>query len=238
MIAEDYRHIDAPALRRLEALAPLDQTARQALQAAIARSRKIAPRRELMIEGREVKETLLVVRGWAARIRILSDGRRQIMNFTLPGDLVGLCGQENPVSSATIIAMTPVAVCTAPDIAAAPALAQAYAVSRAREEAYLLAQIARLGRLNAHERIADLFLELLERLEFAGLASHGRFVLPLTQEVLADALGLTAVHVNRMLQQARRAGELSWQSKELVIHDPAALARQVGRAPVRVTTAG
>lgn len=235
MIAEELRHLDAPAVLRMEALTPLDPVARQALQAAVARSRKIAPRRELMIEGREIRETLLVVRGWAARVRILGDGRRQIMNFTLPGDLVGLCAQDRPVASATIVAMTPVSVCTAPDVSISPALAQAYAISRARDEAYLLAQIARLGRFNAHERIADLFLELLERLEMAGLAGQGRFVLPLTQEVLADALGLTAVHVNRMLQQARRAGELSWQSKELVIHDPAALARQVCRVPVKVT---
>ncbi|KQT32893.1 cyclic nucleotide-binding protein [Sphingomonas sp. Leaf412] len=226
---------DNAALARLCALVPLDEAGRNAVRLASERSRRIMPRREVQVEGSAIREPLLVLRGWAARIRILSDGRRQITNFTLPGDLVGLYRHDRPVASSTIVALTPVTVCTAPDASASSTLGQAYAVSAAHDEAYLLAQIARLGRLNAHERIADLLLELLERLGMAGLATQGRFGLPLTQETLADALGLTAVHVNRMLQQARRAGEISWQAKEMVIHDPAALARQVGRAPVQVS---
>lgn len=229
------RAADSAALTRFERLARLNGDARAVLRLAAERSRRIPPRRELQVEGHAIREPLLVLKGWAARIRILSDGRRQITNFTLPGDLVGLYGHDRPVASSTIVALTPVMVCAAPDAADLPALAQAYAVSAAHDEAYLLAQIARLGRLNAHERIADLLLELLDRLTLAGLADAGRFGLPLTQETLADALGLTAVHVNRMLQQARRAGELSWQAKEMVIHDPVALARQVGRVPVQVS---
>lgn len=235
MIVELERPSISPAMTRLSALSPMDDGARRAVEQAIERARKIASRRELVTEGREVREPLLLLRGWAARVRILGDGRRQILNFVVPGDLIGLCAQDRPIAPSTIVAITPVVVCAAPDAATSPALAQAYAVGAAREEAYLLAQIARLGRLNAHERITDLLLELLDRLQLAGLATRGRFELPLTQETLADALGLTAVHVNRMIQQARRAGELTWQSKEITIHDPATLARQVGHLTVKVT---
>lgn len=226
----------APAVRRLDALVPLDAAAEAALADATERARTVQQRRELLSEGAEIAETLLVLDGWAARVRHLPDGRRQIMNFVLPGDLVGLCDQDRPVASSTVMALTPMLVCAAPPRGTSRTLDRAYAMSRALEEAHLLAQITRLGRLSAHERIGDLCLELNERLEMAGLAHGGRFAIPLTQEVLADALGLTPVHVNRMLQQARRARELSWTGRELVLHDPSALREQVGRPPVRVTT--
>lgn len=224
-----------PAVRRLDALSPLDADALDALALATERARTVQQRRELLTEGAEIAETLLVLDGWGARVRHLPDGRRQIMNFVLPGDLIGLCDQDRPVASSTVTALTPMLVCPAPPRGTARALDRAYAMSRALEEAHLLAQITRLGRMSAHERIADLTLELNERLEMAGLAEGGRFTIPLTQEVLADALGLTPVHVNRMLQQARRARELSWTGRELRLHDPQALREQVGRPPVRVT---
>ena len=72
--------------------------------------------------------------------------------------------------------------------------------------------------------------------QLSGLpATQGRsYELPITQETLADALGLTAVHVNRMLQAARRAGDLIWSTRSMTIPDPQQLARKVGRSPVRV----
>jgi CRP-like cAMP-binding protein len=230
-------HDPSPAVHRLEALAPLDRRAIDALEAAMQRPRAIRPRCDLLTEGAEIGEPLLVLDGWAARVRQLADGRRQILNFILPGDLVGLYDQDRPVASSTVMAFTPVLICEAPGRGTSLALDRAYAMSRALDETHLLAQITRLGRFNAHERIADLLLELLERLELAGLASNGRYSLPLTQEVLADALGLTPVHINRMLQQSRRAGELSWSGRDLILRDPEALREQIGRQPVRVAAA-
>jgi CRP-like cAMP-binding protein len=96
--------------------------------------------------------------------------------------------------------------------------------------------VTRLGRLNAQERIGDLLLELNERLALAGLADPQGFAMPLTQEMLADALGLTPVHVNRMLQLARREGDIEWRPGRVTLTDVAALAQKVGRAPVRVST--
>ena len=224
-----------PAAMRLAALAPLDPAARHALDMAVAAARPVRVRRELQTEGRPVQEAQLIVSGWAARVRILLDGRRQFISFVLPGELIGMCHQPQPLASSTVVALTNLLVATPPSPAEGDGLGRVYRISAALEEAYLLAQITRLGRLDAHERIIDLLLELEERLALAGLADEGRFELPLTQEMLGDVLGLTSVHINRMLQQARRNGELDWRNSRVHLQHSAALARSVGRASTRVT---
>jgi CRP-like cAMP-binding protein len=133
-----------------------------------------------------------------------------------------------------VIAITDVELCQAPEPNASPALARIYALSRAHDDAYILAHITRLGRMNAYERLADLLLELFERLELAGLCGGGHYHMPLTQEMLADALGLTSVHINRTLQVLRREGALGLKGRELALSDPSLLRRQIGRAPIRV----
>lgn len=226
-----------PALARLDALVALDGVAKTAVLNAVARARIAEPDHELMIEGQSILHPLLIVRGWAARVRVFPDGRRQILSLLLPGDLIGYCRHSRPCAISTVIALTEIAVSTAPRAATSSALAEAYAITGALEEAYLLAHIARVGRLTAHERISDLLLELLERLQLTGLADERSFELPLTQEKLADMLGLTAVHINRMLQLARKSGELSLKGRELTLHDPPVLAEVIGRLPTRVAGA-
>lgn len=226
-----------PALARLSALAPLSLADRAALQEAAERSTDVRVRRELMVEGRSIAHPILMLSGWAARVRLLPDGRRQFLSFLLPGDLIGWCRHPQPIATSTVVTLTHVTVCTPPAPAPGSALHEAFAVSQALEEAHLLAHIARLGRMSAQERIADLLLELHERLSLCGLAFDRSFAFPVTQETLADALGLTAVHVNRMLQSARRSGDLLWSAGRVTLSDLAVLARQVGRVPTRVTGA-
>jgi CRP-like cAMP-binding protein len=225
-----------PALSRLSRLAPLGPDAVEALREAMRQPQLLRPRRDLAVEGREIASPLLILSGWAARVRILLDGRRQFLNFLLPGDVIGLCHHQRAVATSSIVTLTDVVTCVPPAWGMYPSLDQAYAIAQALDEAYLLAQIARLGRMNALERIGDLMLELHERLAMSE-SVHGRsFDLPITQETLADALGLTAVHVNRMLQAARRAGDLLWSSRSVTIPDAKALSRKIGRAPIRVTS--
>ncbi|HEU4820146.1 MAG TPA: Crp/Fnr family transcriptional regulator [Qipengyuania sp.] len=223
-----------PAIRRLNALAPLDVPATEALQSALGRTRRLEARTELTREGKSTGEPLLITDGWAARVRHLFDGRRQLISFALTGDLLGRCEFEGSLASSTIVALTPMQVCPLPDASLSPTLARAYAVSNALDEAHLMAQVTRIGRLSAHERLVDLLLEFYERLQTNGQAGEGRFRMPLTQELLADALGLTSVHLNRTVQLARRAGELTWTGREVRLTDPKALARSIGRMPVRV----
>jgi CRP-like cAMP-binding protein len=95
----------------------------------------------------------------------------------------------------------------------------------------MMRNIVRLGRLSAYERIADWLLEMYERLGSAGLTRGNSFEMPLTQETLADALGLTTVHVNRTLQSLRLNGVLSVYARTVVLHDLASLEQLLDRRP-------
>jgi CRP-like cAMP-binding protein len=199
------------ALKRLASLVPLDGHDQALLQDAARVSHIVPARGEILAEGKPIRQAFILLDGWAYRARILSDGRRQILHMLLPGDLVGMCSHSNPTAMTEITALTNVVLCPAPPSRAGQVgegLAEAYALSRAHEEGYLLRQITRLGRLSAYERIVDWIVELDERLVLAGLDCAAGFHLPATQETIADMLGLTSVHVNRMLQSMRRDGYL------------------------------
>ncbi|KEQ51787.1 Crp/Fnr family transcriptional regulator [Sphingobium chlorophenolicum] len=129
----------------------------------------------------------------------------------------------------TLVALTSVSLRIAPAPSASSRLGAAYAHGRALNEAYLFGQIARLGRMNAHERLEDLCLELFDWLDLAGLTEKNAFAMPITQEMVADTLGMTPVHVNRMVQQARQMKTLSWGGGILTLHDADAMRRRVGR---------
>jgi CRP-like cAMP-binding protein len=194
-------------LTRLSALAPLDDADRALLQVAARAEHVVPARREILREGQAIKQAMLLMDGWAYRVAFLPDGRRQILHFLVPGDAIGLCRHRDPVATTTIVAQTDVRLCPAPRPRAGQGhegLAEAYALASAREEAQLLRHITRLGRLTAQERIIDWILETGDRLVRCGLGSRESFPLPITQEMLADLLGLTSVHVNRMLQALKR----------------------------------
>jgi CRP-like cAMP-binding protein len=227
--------IAAAAIRRLTALTPLDDADLRLLDTAADRALTYPLRHAFQTIGRPMADPLLVLQGWAARVRILPDGRRQFMSFYLPGDIIGPAHHEQPIATATVVALTECLACPAPTGPAGSGLAQAYAVSEALDEAYLLGRVVQLGRLNAQERIGDFLLEIYERLSLAGLTVGGSFEMPLTQEMLADALGLTPVHVNRMIQQARRDGDLMWKSGRVLLRDPERTARTIGRVSPQVT---
>ncbi|WP_232318656.1 Crp/Fnr family transcriptional regulator [Sphingomonas sp. TDK1] len=171
---------------------------------------------------------MMVLDGWLGRVRLFSDGRRQILSFLMPGDLIQNSRISQPAAPSTITALCDAIVCSAP-LANSDGLRDAYAGSAALDEIYLLRHIARLGRMSAYERIHDWLMEMHERLFLAGRASPDNFAMPLTQEVLADALGLTSVHVNRTLQAMRRDNVIEWRS---------GIVRFVGRAPAAVAPAG
>lgn len=228
------------AITRLAALAPLDDMDLAALHKAAAHVRRIPVRRELIGQGQPIAGASLLLSGWACRVNTLSDGRRQIISLILPGDVIGACRHRNPVATSTILALTEVSTMPAPAPRAdqsGTGLAEAYALSSAWHEAYLLRNITRLGRLSAYERTADLLLEMHERLSLAGLARGNAFPMPLTQQVLADALGLTTVHVNRTLQTLRQDGSVTIGSGTVQLHDPARLAAAVDRRAAKVQLA-
>jgi CRP-like cAMP-binding protein len=227
--------IASSAIARLAALAPLSPPEIEALQEAERTRQCFMPQREIVAEGTPVDEAAILLSGWACRLHQFADGRRQVLSLLLPGDLIDMRRQRDPLAVTTVFALTDVVLCQAPDATGRAGLAEAYAVSSALEEAYLFRQIARLGRLSAYERIADWLLEIRDRLTAVGLADGGRLPMPLTQEVLADTLGLTSVHVNRTLQSLRRDGLVEWRGGAVRLIDQAALVALLDYRPVAVT---
>lgn len=186
---------------------------------------------ELISERELIAKPRFMISGWAARVRWLPDGRRQIFNLVLPGEWLGVCLRPKPLALSSTVALTPVQLLDAAPVQRAVAgndpnwshLRDIIHLSSSFEEAYLLNHIVRLGRQTAYERICHLLLEIRERLAMAGLGQGDVFPMPLTQEMLADATGLSIVHVNRILQQLRREQLLDLHGGKARLLDRAAL---------------
>ncbi|MBB5711925.1 Crp/Fnr family transcriptional regulator [Sphingomonas xinjiangensis] len=209
---------------RLSRLAALSDADRNGLRDAESLRCRIGAHREIT-ESQFDGRPLLLVAGWAARVRIFSDGRRQLLSLLLPGDVIAAARPDAP--AAPVTALTEVTVAPAPTAAPGSPLDRAYAAAAAAEQTHLYRQIARLGRLSAYERLADWLLEVQERLAAADLVNGTGFPMPLTQEVLADTLGLTSVHINRTLQSMRRDGVLDLRSGTARLPDAQHLASLV-----------
>lgn len=215
-------------LRRLRSLAPLSEREAALVMNLGLHRQTNAPGAELYAQGAGMGRPKVLLSGWAARCRVLPDGRRQIFTFVLPGDAIGLGWRSEPYALSATIGLTKTLTADASLLAEAvyerPAefegLTAAANAAAALEETSLLDHIVRLGRQTAYERMAHLFLELRWRLAVVGLGNDRKFPMPLTQEILADALGLSIVHVNRTLQQLRREGLLEAKAGYVEILKP------------------
>ncbi|MCA1654097.1 MAG: Crp/Fnr family transcriptional regulator [Sphingomicrobium sp.] len=213
-------------LRKLESFAPLFDGDRQVLRVAIDQPvRTVAARRDFAREGDAPRSMHLIVEGWAARHKTLSDGRRQIVGLLVAGDLCDLDLQLVSERDHSLGAINEIKVAEIPFGAIGQAMMDSPRLARAlRLDALVVTATSHewtlnIGQRSAYERIAHLFAEMAYRQRRAGLSSSDRFEWPLTQVDLADATGLTPVHVNRTLQQLRRDGLIVLANKRLVIPD-------------------
>ncbi len=224
----------APVLMRLGVGVPCSPELARRVEALAFRSEAHAAKARLQAEDDPVRRPRYLVSGWACRHRLLPDGRRQIFDLVLPGESVGVCLRPHPLANASTIALTPVRLVDAsPLLALEPGAEQdeftaALHAQAAADERRALNQIMRLGRLTALERLADLLLELHERLAIVGEVEGDRLPLPLTQETLADLNGLSVVHVNRTLQELRREGLVRVERGWATLLDRRALAQLAG----------
>jgi CRP-like cAMP-binding protein len=215
----------AALMRRVSALAQLSPIETLVLEHLAGRQQQHIMRAELCAEG-EIPKPRIMVSGWACRQRVMNDGRRQIISFMLPGDTIGPLRQSPLPESCATVALTPVVTVDAQALLQAacvehmqhPGLSMAVRCMASQQERWLRDQVVRLGRRSAYERTIHLVLELHGRLDAIGLAPSRCFAFPLTQDVLADALGLSVVHVNRVLAQARRDGLFELHGGHIVIH--------------------
>ncbi len=171
-----------------------------------------------------------VFRGWAFSYRIRDDGRRQILDFHLAGDLLGSERLAAASPDVGLEALTPVLLCAfrrdALLAAAAelPALGSALSWMTSREGAVLSERLVTLGRRRASERVGHLILELWTRQRWREPNAEGACAFPPTQRHLADALGLTPEHVNRAIGELRASGLVTLAGRRLGVPDPERLA--------------
>ena len=180
---------------------------------------------DVVAEHSRPSESCMVLKGIAARGQFLRKGNRQITAFHVPGDFVDLHAYLLKVMDHSVVAMDACEVGFVPHdeirrvTEQSPHLGRLFWLSTVIDAAIQRTWITCLGRRSATQYMAHLFCELYLRLEAAGIATGFRFDFPLTQAQLADALGLSVVHVNKKLQELRASGLAEWKNGTVAIHD-------------------
>lgn len=228
----------AAVWRRLNALKPLSSGQSNRIEALGDRVEAVLAGAPLPNDSGGQMRPMFILSGWACRQRLLPDGRRQIFGLMLPGDAVGFHLDASPLATASVVTLTKVALATGEPLFISVTTPQAHDKgandasdfrdhmrrSAFLDEGLLLDHVVRLGRQTAYERTAHLFLELHWRSTLIGQADENSFNMPLTQEILADVLGLSIVHINRTLQQLRREGLIEMAGSRVILRDAAKLA--------------
>jgi CRP-like cAMP-binding protein len=201
---------------------------RQAVLDLPLRVRKLDHGAYLVREGTVPVHCAVLIEGFAFRQKVTGDGARQIISLSIPGDAVDLQNMFLDVADHAVQMLTSgiVADLKRSDlqelVMARPAIGAAIIKSTLVEASIVREWVVNVGRRDARERIAHLLCEFAVRLEVRGL-SEGGFELPMTQEQLADATGLTPVHVNRVLKTLEAEGLISRQRRHIQFPDWRAL---------------
>lgn len=223
-----------PLADKLAAYLALTSAEYEALADLHAPRRKVVRHREIIVAGRRYDHLFILCSGVALRYKVLQDGKRQILNLGLPGDLIGLPSNLFDVAVNSVSALTEVVLAPVPFsklftlFAQFPRLGTALFWSSACEAAIYGEHLVNLGRRSANERLAHLLLELLVRLRVTGLGDETSYTMPLTQELMADVLGLSSPHINRMLRSLRDEGLATIEGQRVVIQDVAGLSALAG----------
>jgi len=214
---------------RLAKLVPLSPDETAILCELQSNPRTVQRHRDIITEGRNYGSLFIVMEGNAIRYRILHDGRRQIVNIVLPGEILGALGYFMESSLYSTKALTEVVVATIPFARlnvlneTNPRLVTKIFWWFSCESTIYAEHLVDLGRRSALERVAHFLLELLTRLQIVGLADNQSFKIPLTQELLADALGLSIPHVNRVLRRLREDNLVVIEDQRVTVKDIEAL---------------
>lgn len=214
-----------PLTLKLEQGAALEASDRARLESVVAVTRRVLPREDLIREGEVPENVRLVLDGFACRYKVLPDGRRSIVAFLLPGDFCDLHVAILGSMDHAICALTP---CTIVEIPRStiddltqnyPRITRALWWATLVDEGILREWLVSMGQRPSDKQLAHLLCELLLRMQVVGRATENSYFLPLTQEELGDTLGISTVHVNRVLQQMREDGLIKLQGRTLTIPD-------------------
>ncbi|WP_344707737.1 Crp/Fnr family transcriptional regulator [Sphingomonas swuensis] len=197
-------------IKKLRGFGRLGEADVEALKRATARPRRLPQKHDLIREGDRPGPVFVILEGWAHRYKILPNGTRQVLAFLMPGDAcdlhIGLLGEmDHSIQTLTNALVTTIGRDEIEKIFVDhPRIANAMYVSQLVDEGTMRAWITSMGRRTSIERVAHLMCELFIRARNIGLQTEPVFDLPLSQLLLADSLGMTAVHLNRVLKELRQ----------------------------------
>lgn len=224
-----------PLVTRLECFIRLKSEETSALDALAQPARPVRAEHVLIHDGEVPNHHFLIVQGVAYRYKLLSDGRRQILGYLLPGDLCELELPEGgrPDHSVAALNNALVAIISTGSLvdlrAQYPNIDRACSLMSLTERSILREWLMNVGQRNAVQRISHFFCEMSWRLQAIGrMNADGSVDLPITQGALADTTGLTTVHVNRSLKRLRKDGLIAFHRQRLMILDHSQLAAVAG----------
>jgi CRP-like cAMP-binding protein len=217
-----------PLTQKLENFAPLSSDDRRFLAEIARPGRSVAARTDIIREGERPDNVRLVLEGFACRYKILPAGKRHIMAYLVPGDLCDihvfiLKEMDHSIGTLSACRVVDIPRPRILEMLERPAIARALWWSALVDEATLRELLVNIGRRTAEQRLGHLLCELLMRLQTVGLTNGNSYELPLTQSDVAETMGLSFVHVNRVFQRLRASGLITLRSKRLVITDTEAL---------------
>lgn len=221
-------------INKLQAYCALTPAEVAALAKATSQPRKVSIKTDLIREGDRPGPVFVILEGWACRYKILPNGTRQVLAYLMPGDCcdlhIGLLAEMDH----NIQVITPALVATVERRVMDDILDQHRTIAKAMyiaqlvDEGTMRAWITSMGRRTSTERVAHLMCELYLRARNVGLIFEPELKLPLSQVLLADSLGMTPVHINRVLKTLRLNGAMTLKRGSLHIVDPAKLAHLAG----------
>ena len=217
--------VSLPLARKLGAFVALSEQELAALEVFHERRRTLDPGVDLVRQGQPGQSAFILADGWVCSYKLLSSGARQVVDFQVPGDFLGLRSvlfrtSDHSVESLTRVEVAEVLAKDLIDVFAnTPRLATAVLWAASRDEAMVVEHLVDIGRRSALARTAHFLLELGARLKLVGLGTREGYACPLSQSKLADALGLSGVHINRILRQLRERGLLTFRSGQVIFDD-------------------
>ncbi|MDB5377455.1 MAG: hypothetical protein JWR00_1901 [Rubritepida sp.] len=215
----------SPLLRFFQRRDRLGREEQALIEALPLRTQRFRRGDEIIRQHSRPLESCLILDGFAARLLHMADGKRQITAVHIPGDFVDLHGLLLKVMDHSVTAVSDCRAAFVPHPAIiqlaeqAPHIGRLFWMSTTIDAAIQRAWIGCLGRRSAVTHLAYLICEMYLRLNAVDLASDNRMGLPVTQSEMSDILGLSAVHVNRVVQELRRTGLISWVKGEVTILD-------------------
>ena len=212
-------------LRRLEGHSPFGDADKRALLSLPHTMRTLPAGAHLVRDGDAPEQCSVLLSGFAYRYKITGEGARQIISLHIAGEFVDLQNSLLGLADHSVQTLTEADIACVPrqalrELALANAnIGRALWLDTLIDASIVREWVVNVGRRDSRARVAHLLCELSLRLDAAGLARDHRYELPMTQEQLADAVGLTSVHVNRVLKQLGGEGLISRDRRSIVIED-------------------